>query len=607
MDKNTDDEVQVVAEPKSARGPLLTRSRVYLLIAVIAAAIVSGCLIWYMRSQSEHDNTSTDNKTSTVPAKKPIDKPQNDELLAKFLKPTTGETWYDERKPIAAQGWLKDEDINRYLNDYDASREKAEAALKENTPTYYEVGTHGENKIILAVTVPALGGQAPHLFEKKPDGTVAYIVRPQTTDPEPTVEEKQWVSELLTDKVSARDTTTHYDSLSVPNYFVLDNGEKVTQTEWGGLGSEDSMTSSNGATKIKVTDYGRNKLYRVETKYADTQLTNIGYYLETVLGMTVSLDYTPNTPNLEKYTWSNNQPAKGPDYNGKVVFDDIKAIARGCGGATAAVTRTDALKDVDLVAVGKTDAGRTVYQPKNNDHALFKKAYDEYVQWQKTTEQKTVSFDEYKSAHGLVIIKNASDEALVYVRSQYAPSYGCAKPVVYLYPTVTTSVDVRVGADVKISDPYYPNGGWRNVVAEPSGKLTYRGASYDSLFWEGPGYGQYPGIVAGTVVKRADAESTMRRQLAEQGLNAKETADFMEFWTEKIPNKPYIRLTWLNTSQMNSLAPLYVTPRPDTVIRVFLDMDGYDTRIRLPQQKLSKIPRKGFTVVEWGGLTTMMR
>ena len=40
MDKNTDDEVQVVAEPKSARGPLLTRSRVYLLIAVVVAAIV---------------------------------------------------------------------------------------------------------------------------------------------------------------------------------------------------------------------------------------------------------------------------------------------------------------------------------------------------------------------------------------------------------------------------------------------------------------------------------------------------------------------------------------------------------------------------------------
>ena len=55
---------------------------------------------------------------------------------------------------------------------------------------------------------------------------------------------------------------------------------------------------------------------------------------------------------------------------------------------------------------------------------------------------------------------------------------------------------------------------------------------------------------------------------------------------------------------MESLAPLYVSPKPDTVIRVFLDMDGFDKQIKLPAQKLTKTLRKGFTVVEWGGLTS---
>ncbi len=81
----------------------------------------------------------------------------------------------------------------------------------------------------------------------------------------------------------------------------------------------------------------------------------------------------------------------------------------------------------------------------------------------------------------------------------------------------------------------------------------------------------------------------------------------MVFWSDKIPNKPFIRLTWLTTAQMDQLAPLSITPRPDTIKRVFLDMEGYDTKITLPAQKLESFTRRGFTVVEWGGLTQMTR
>lgn len=115
--------------------------------------------------------------------------------------------------------------------------------------------------------------------------------------------------------------------------------------------------------------------------------------------------------------------------------------------------------------------------------------------------------------------------------------------------------------------------------------------------------GQYPAITSGTVVERAKVLVVMEQQLLQQGLSAKETADFIEYWKDNIPNKPYVRLTWLTLDQINHLAPLRVSPVPNTVIRVFLDMEGYDKKVDLPAQQLSSTPRNGFTLVEWGGLS----
>ena len=47
--------------------------------------------------------------------------------------------------------------------------------------------------------------------------------------------------------------------------------------------------------------------------------------------------------------------------------------------------------------------------------------------------------------------------------------------------------------------------------------------------------------------------------------------------------------------------PLKVSPKPDTVIRVFMDFKPLDKKIEIKEQKLTKQTRKGFTIVEWGG------
>jgi hypothetical protein len=176
----------------------------------------------------------------------------------------------------------------------------------------------------------------------------------------------------------------------------------------------------------------------------------------------------------------------------------------------------------------------------------------------------------------------------------------CGKPVIYLYPESTTKVTVKVGADIRISEPAY-NGGWK-VIASPSGQLTTDYGLRDYLFWEGLGWGKYPTINSGFVVESSRVAETIATQMKEMGLNTKEIADFNEFWLPKMPATPYVRLSWLTTPEMNTLAPLSVSPKPDSSIRVFLDFEGLNSKIDIAPQILPHYERKGFTLVEWGGL-----
>ena len=140
-------------------------------------------------------------------------------------------------------------------------------------------------------------------------------------------------------------------------------------------------------------------------------------------------------------------------------------------------------------------------------------------------------------------------------------------------------------------------------MAKPSGELTWNGQKYDSLYWEGKGQGVYPNITVGRVVETKNIETELRGDLQKLGLNIKESQDFLDFWLPKMPKQKYTRLTWFGTIQMDALAPLNITPKPDSVIRIFLDFAGQDSpSTALSPQKLTSIPRTGFTAVEWGGL-----
>jgi len=177
-----------------------------------------------------------------------------------------------------------------------------------------------------------------------------------------------------------------------------------------------------------------------------------------------------------------------------------------------------------------------------------------------------------------------------------------AKPVIYLYPEETGRfyVNVEPTAGISVSDPEIGEG-W-NIVSTPESKIFNYGDGkvYPYLFWEGSSW-EFDSPEEGFVVAQEDVEEFFDEKLAVLGLNEVEIADFNEFWVDKFEDSPYYFFTFLPQYDLDRYAPLTVEPRPDTVIRVFMDYRELDEKIEVKEQKLVTPERRGFTVTEWGG------
>ncbi len=267
------------------------------------------------------------------------------------------------------------------------------------------------------------------------------------------------------------------------------------------------------------------------------------------------------------------------------------------------VIKNDSLLIANKKLVGTTKAGDSVYMVTDANGELVKKLYDLYDS-SRTYEDgaKVLSLEQFAQKDTHIIWQDPLGDWQIFANIDYAIIAECGKPVIYLYPEETTQVSVQVGADFSYTEPVYPNGGWQ-VTAKPNGQLSYQGQTYPYLFWEGTGHGYYPNYQdRGVVVKADQVVATVQEQLKAFGLNQQEITDFLEFWQARFPKENYVRLTWLGTREMDVLAPLQVSPAPDSKIRVFLEFEPLASYKALQPQKIYATPRTGFTLVEWGGL-----
>ena len=282
----------------------------------------------------------------------------------------------------------------------------------------------------------------------------------------------------------------------------------------------------------------------------------------------------------------------------------FKAVG-GCG-ASGCYNYANYITDNDIKEIGKTGTGDSIYTLKDNNFKnKLQEMYDQYYPgYDSTTQQQTekMSFEKFLSNKPLIFWKDPFGKFIEFRDAKYLPAVECGKPVIYLYPTKTTDVSVKVvpTGGFTITEPAY-NDGWFVRATVNSELYNYNDKTiYPYLFWEGHGI-NYNRPKNGFVVAKNDVEQFLKDKLSQFGLIEKEYNEFIEFWLPKMSSKNYYFVTFVPQEQFDKLAPLSVEPKPDTIIRVFMDFEGLDNYVNVAPQIIKHTERVGFTVVEWGG------
>ena len=176
------------------------------------------------------------------------------------------------------------------------------------------------------------------------------------------------------------------------------------------------------------------------------------------------------------------------------------------------------------------------------------------------------------------------------------------KPVIYLYPEKPMDISVQLNLKNSYFSTIYPKFNEKNtwnVHAKPNGDIILNDRTYPYLFWEADSY-DLKDSNEGFIVTEENAEKFLEEKLEILGLNEKERADFIVFWLPHlIKNK--LSLCTFQSKKFFDNFELNITPKPDTVIRIYFSIKKLDSPINVKEQKLESVERKGYTVIEWGG------
>ncbi|USN53210.1 MAG: hypothetical protein H6760_03470 [Candidatus Nomurabacteria bacterium] len=563
----------------------MQNTRLWLTLLIGCAALCVGVALGFWLFQSQEEAPESNLNTNNVVANTNFTTLENANLAVNESVSNTNETVVDElpvNTPTVVPTTVQEIDtplvfVSGLVNNYVESYDTGTAALQ---------GTKYAGSHMLLLSVRPEGPYRYPLyfrFVQQSDDSLVFLSLYS--------DDGTW---QLDDTKFSTDSETIVPTLDYPSIFTSSANARY-------LFERDTYVNAFFSEDGLVTAYQDPKYGTVYTSAESNDLKfygRNGFYMKaadgTVRAYRLLVDFagSENTPSI---TWT----------DGKKNYQQYTFVGYGGCGATnyAEVVSSDDVSMSELEQIGTSSKGDIIYGFKDSESKMLKDLYETYAGYHSDGSYVT-SYAEFITQRPIIFYKDPFDRLLKGQNDLYKPLAECGKPVIYLYPEQSTEVEVKVAPSGGFSKtvPEYGNG-WK-VFAQPNGDLTElaSGKQYPYLFWEGRSTSIYETPKQGWVIKKDRVHDFLNTTLAKLGLNSQETADFQEFWEPKMQSAPYYFITFMGNPVMNQLAPLDITPKPDTVIRVLMDYQELDEPINVSSYHIRTPERKGFTVVEWGGV-----
>lgn len=176
------------------------------------------------------------------------------------------------------------------------------------------------------------------------------------------------------------------------------------------------------------------------------------------------------------------------------------------------------------------------------------------------------------------------------------------KPNIYLYPEKEEDISVTFDDDSLLLTviPDY-NGFWSPHVY-PNGKMLIDEKEYGYLFYESMTSDFMMQKSSGFIVPVKGRKEFFTKIANYYGFNQQETEDFVTFWCSRLDkSKEYYMYPQL-TDKIDILMGIKVNPKPESVFRIWFlfEEKKHENALETPKQVVA--PRKGYTLIEWGGI-----
>ena len=175
------------------------------------------------------------------------------------------------------------------------------------------------------------------------------------------------------------------------------------------------------------------------------------------------------------------------------------------------------------------------------------------------------------------------------------------KPVLYLYPKVETNISVKVEKPELLITTYPKyNDGW-NVKVESDGDMHDKDNKYYyGLYWIEKKITN-ENFETGFYVEKEDAINFLEEKLSYIGLNDRERNEFIMYWLPILEDNKKSIINFDLTEEIENTNKLIIEPKPDSLLRVHMNVKKVNKKINIKEQELKSFNRTGYSAVEWGG------